>query len=357
MASEDDTGLSAKPGGNEPITSRELARSLGISQSTISRAFTEGASISPKMRKYVLESAEELGYQPNAIASILSRRRSDLVGVVVSDMQNPFYPALLDKLSRALQENGRRSLLFSAKGGNDVDQQLLLLRQYSVESVVVLSASISSGAAIKWAADGRNIILINRSVPDAPVSSICCDNGLGATTVAEHFHALGHRRVAYVAGRADTSTNVEREDAFARRVEELGMTLAAKVSAGEYSYEAGYAAALEVARTDVQAIFFANDILAIGGLDALRDERGLRVPEDVSVVGFDDIEMAAWPRYRLTTMRQPVDEMVAQALGLITGSSEKSALPPTLHRIPGSLVLRSTTQSDDMGAVRGELAR
>jgi DNA-binding LacI/PurR family transcriptional regulator len=149
--------------------------------------------------------------------------------------------------------------------------------------------------------------------------------------------------VAYVAGREDTSTNIEREHAFTRSAAELGLVLAARVSTGEYSYEAGYRAAIEVGRSGADAIFFANDILAVGGLDALRDEVGLKVPEDISVVGFDDIGMARWPRYQLTTVRQPVERMLDTAIGLLPQSSREPAEAPALHRIPGELVVRRTT--------------
>jgi DNA-binding LacI/PurR family transcriptional regulator len=289
----------------------------------------------------VLKSAERLGYQPNVIASILSRRKSNIVGIVISDMQNPFYPALLDLLTQGLQAIGRQSLLFSAPAGSDISDQLVRLRQYHVDAVIVASATVSSGAALKWAADGRQVILINRTVPDAPVSSVCCDNVAGAEAVADHLHDLGHRRVAYVAGPADTSTNIERETAFTRRVAELGMTLSARIATGQYSYATGREAALEAAKKKSDAIFFCNDIMALGGIDALRDEAGLRVPEDISVVGFDDIPMASWLRYQLTTVRQPMPEMVDLAIDLLSKSAD--AGPPRVHRIGGGLILRKTT--------------
>ena len=326
----------------KPITARQLARLIGVSQSAVSRAYTPGASISSEMRRRILSMADSMGYSPNAIASTLSKRRSNIVGIVVSAMQNPFYPVLIEKLSRGLQQVGQQSLLFNLTHGADIKQQLAALRQYNVDAVVIVSAAPLSGAALSWATEGRTTIMINRTVPDSGLSSVCCNNAEGARAIADHFHALGRRRVAFVAGVPHASANLERQHAFIERLAELGMTLSASVAGGEYSYEAGYRSALEVARAGhTEAIFFANDILAVGGLDALRDEAGLSVPGDVAVAGFDDIAMASWPRYSLTTFRQPLDAMVERTVQLVTGKAEPAET--SIHLLPGELVVRNTT--------------
>jgi DNA-binding LacI/PurR family transcriptional regulator len=328
----------------KPITARELARLIGVSQSAVSRAFTPGTSISPKMRERILRYAQELDYQPNAIASMLSRSRTNIVGIVVSDMQNPFYPALIEKLSRELQKIGLQSLMFNVTRGSNIEEQLVALRQYNVDAVVVVSATVLSGASMSWATEGRAAILVNRTIPDSNITSVCCDNAEGARAIADHFYAIGRRRVAYVAGLPHTSTNLDRQNAFITRIAELGMTLAGKVSGGEYSYEAGYRSALELARSNPpDAIFFANDILAIGGIDALRDEARLRVPEDIAVAGFDDIAMARWPRYSLTTFSQPIDEIVRLTVSLIEDGSAQPGKPASINLLPGKLIVRNST--------------
>lgn len=341
----DKTGTSGQK--RKPITSRELASLLGVSQSAVSRAFTPGASIAPEMRERILKYAQELDYHPNAIASMLSKSRTNIVGIVVSDMQNPFYPALIEKLSRGLQQIGLQSLLFTVTKGSNVEEQLLALRRYNVDAVIIVSATILSGAAISWATEGRAAILINRTISDAGLNCVCCDNVAGARAVADHFHALGRRNVAYVAGLAHTSTNLERQDGFITRVAELGMTLTHRLAGGEYSYEAGYRAGREIAASsNTDAIFFANDILAIGGMDALREEGGLRIPEDVAVAGFDDIAMARWPRYSLTTFSQPVDDIVNFTVKMIEDGDAAPGKPPTINRLPGGLIVRNSTAGE-----------
>ena len=333
----------------KPMTAREFARLLGVSQSAVSRAFTPEASISSDLRKKILEAADEHEYSPNAIASILSKSKlantsNNIVGIVFSELQNPFYPVLLEKLTRELQRVGQQSLLFNVTPGSDTKQQVMALRRYNVDAVIVVSATHLSGPELNWATEGRRAVLVNRVASDASLASVCCDNASGARAIADHFYNLGHRRAAYVAGLPNTSTNLDRQHSFIARLAELGIRLTACVKGGSYTYEAGYRAAMEIARTTTtDAIFFANDTLAVGGIDALREEIGLMVPNDVSVAGFDDIAMAGWPRYSLTTYRQPIDRIVNLAVQLITEYRHNEDYQAALHLVPGELIVRRST--------------
>lgn len=344
MSTTPDAAIAAR---KTPITARDLAQLLGVSQSAISRAFTPGASISPELRQRILHAAEELDYQPNAIASMLSTRRSNIAGIVVSEMRNPFYPFLIEKLSRELQRVGMQSLMFNITRGSNIEEQLVALRKYNVDAVVVISATVLSGASLRWATEGRAAVLVNRTVPEQSLTSVSCNNVEGARAIADHFHAIGRHRVAFVGGLSHTSTNLERQNAFITRVAELGMTLTHSVPGGEYSYEAGYRAGLEIGaanRTD--AVFFANDVMAFGGHDALCDRLNLRIPEDIAIAGFDNIPMAEWPRYSLTTFRQPVDAIVEKTISLIGAQLSGQPYTPTQYALPGELIVRHSTQSE-----------
>ena len=325
-----------------PVTSRQLAHSLGVSQSTISRAFSSHASIAPAMRERVMEAAAALGYQPNVIARSLSTRRSNIVGIVMASMTNPFYPELLEQLSRALQQIGLQTLLFNALPGEDVDSQLPLLLQYQVDAVVIVSATVSSAMAREWTATGRPAVLFNRTVPGANVTSVSCDNIAGGRAVADLLVRAGRRRIAFVAGRKDTSTNAERERGFMDQLAQLDLSVHARAGGVDYSYENGYQATLDLAETRPDAIFYANDITALGGMDALRQGLGLRVPEDVAVAGFDDIPMAAWPAYRLTTVRQPVQAMIEATVTCLAANMQHPSAAET-HMIAGSVIERAST--------------
>lgn len=295
------------------------------------------------MRARVLEAAAQVKYHPNVIARSLSTRRSGIVGIVMANMTNPFYPEVLEQLTRRLQEIGLRTLLFNVPVGQDVDSELPLLLQYQVDAVVITSATISSAVAEEWTATGRPVILFNRTVPGANVASVSCNNVDGAGGLADMLLDTGHRRLAYAAGRPDTSTNLDRERGFIKRLRERGIRLHRQTAGREYNYESGYRAAIELASSRPDAIFFANDIMALGGMDALRNKVGLQVPEDISVVGFDDIEMASWPTYELTTVRQPVEEMIGLTIEFMAENIQGRDIRATAHALPGKLIVRKST--------------
>lgn len=327
------------------VTAKEVAKVIGVSQSTVSRAFTENASISPRMRAQVMAAAERLGYTPNVIARSLITRRTNIVGIVMADLTNPFYPEVLEQLAKKLQQTGRQTLLFNVPPGKEVDDELPLVLQYQVDAVVITSANVSSAMARACSERGTMVVLLNRYVPGAPVHAISCDNYAGGRAVAEFLVKQGHVRPAYVAGKPDTTTNLDRERGFVEGLAALGVPLWARDGGEDYTYETGAEAALRLVdgRRLPDAIFFANDIMALGGLDAIRDKTKLRIPEDLSIVGFDDIQMAAWPSYGLTTVRQPIAAMVEKTAELLRLSVSGRLPKPRPHFIAGSLIERTST--------------
>ena len=330
-----------------PLTSRDLAQLIGVSQSAVSRAFNPAASIAPEMRARILSAAKRLGYSPHPIARNLTGERRDVVGIVISDFANPFYSTLLDRLTQRLQEAGLQALLFNVTPGADVKQQLAALRLHNISSLIVISATVLSARDLLWAAEGRRMLLVNRVAGETDLQSVSCDSVAGTRDIADHFHAIGVRRVAYVGGLEHTVIARERRDAFITRIAEHGMTLTEAVTAGEYSYIAGWRAAEGLCLSkQPEAVFFANDILATGGMDALRDRRGLRVPADIKVAGFDDVAMASWPRYRLTTVQQPVDLIVEEAVKRAMPATPPCEGPQNLA-IPARLIVRHSTLADD----------
>ncbi|CAN7665769.1 substrate-binding domain-containing protein [Devosia sp. LjRoot16] len=341
----DDSADESDAGRRAPLTGRELAKALGISQSTISRAFSEGATISPKMRAKVLEAARELGYQPNVIARSLTTRRSGIVGIVTANMTNPFYVSILQPLARRLQQMGLQTLLFSVPSGQQIDSQLPLLLQYNVDAIVVMTGTISAEMARRWADAGRLVLPFSYTIPELDLPSVSCDNEAGGRAVAQHLVQMGHKRPAFVGGHPHSATSVARGRGFALGLEELGVPLFGRLDTGEYTYEGGYAAALELGRTRPDAIFFADDIMALGGMDALRFGLGLSVPQDISVVGFDNIPLAGWPTYELTTFAQPVEPMIEAAVRLLTRRDGEPVTAEHSALLPGTLVQRKSVRA------------
>jgi DNA-binding LacI/PurR family transcriptional regulator len=329
------------------VIAKRLADDLDVSISTISRAFNPHARISPKTRARVLEHARSVGYQPNPYAQSLTTRQNTIVGIIVSDIVNPFYPEVLARLCEALRQAGLNVMLFQVPDDQTPDEVLPQALVYQPEFVIVMSATISFQATVMAADNGTNLIFVNRYVPDSPTFSVTCDNVQGGRAIADHFVETDHRHLAYIAGPPDATTTRDRWKGFSERCGALGIGEVRNESAGVFSYEAGYRAALRL--LDItphpDAIFCANDVLALGALEAIRSELGLAVPDDVSLAGFDDISMSSWPSHSLTTYRQPVRRMIAKTIELIKKIGDDPEYEPVSIRIEGRLIIRDSTRN------------
>ena len=328
------------------VTSKDVARQAGVSQSTVSRVFSDDApNVTQETRERVLAAAHDLGYQPNAIARMMSTRQTNIVGIVMANITSPFYPYVLEKFLQRLQAMNKQALLFTAAADQSVDELLPLVLQYNVDALIVTSAALSSEMADVCARAGTPVILFNRYVQGANASAVCADNIAGGRQVADVLLDSGHERLVYVAGTPDTSTNTDRERGFTQRLLERGYGKPQRWQA-TYSYDAGYMATLDLLRqgTPPDAIFCANDIMAMGAMDAARVLHR-RVPQDVSIIGFDDIPMAGWPVYNLTTIRQEVDVMIARTMDLMQARITGPDTPPKLEFVPGQLVVRGSVRN------------
>jgi DNA-binding LacI/PurR family transcriptional regulator len=334
------------PGPRGPVTSIDVARRAGVSQSAVSRTFTPGASVSEATRAKVMEAAQALGYSPNAIARSLITRRSRMIGVIVAYLDNQYYPLLLETLSQRLQREGYHTLLFFTQTGASVDAVLHEILQYQVDGIIMFSAVLSSDLADLCAAQGIPVVLFNRTIDDAAVSSVSSDNPAGGRLVGRFLAAGGHRRVAYVAGVEDSSTSRDRERGLREGLAEAGLALFAR-AVGGYTLDGARQAALALfdAPERPDALFVASDHMALAVLDTLRFELGLRVPDDVSVVGYDAIALGAAPSYRLTSVVQPNDAMVAEAVRLLlTRIGAETDPGPERVALPVRLLVRGSAR-------------
>lgn len=331
------------------VSSIEVARLAGVSQSTVSRVFSaDGPNVAEKTRQRVLNAAAALGYQPNAIARMMSKGRSDIIGIVVANIANLFYPFVLDKFLTRLQEIGRHVLLFTVPPDQEMDDILPLVLQYQVDALIITSATLSSAMAQECSRRGTPVILFNRHVDAEGVSTISTDNLNGGRQVADLLLDTGHTRIAYVAGTPHTSTNSDRERGFTARLSERGHAIAVRLQ-GNFTYDSAFTVVRDLlfstapnARPD--ALFCANDSMALGAIDAAKS-LGIRIPDDLSVIGFDNIPMAGWNAYDLTTIAQDVDAMIALTIETMLARIADPDTPTGLHTIPGRLCVR--------GSVRG----
>ena len=331
-------------------TSLDVARLAGVSQSAVSRCFTAGASVSQAMREKVQEAARKLGYQPNAHARSLITGRSRIIGLVLSNIENLFYPAVLDRLARRLQQDGYHLLIFVGDNSNSDDLVGEIL-QYNVDGIVLAATTLSSALAQRCADASIPVVLFNRVMASGSagaVSSVRSDNVAGGREIARFLVSTGHRRIAYIAGREDSSTNLERERGFREGLGELGQRIYAR-AVGNYDLNQARQAARELfanPQDRPDAVFVAGDYMALAVLDVLRHELRLQVPQQVSVVGFDNVPQAAWDSYSLTTYEQPVQPMVEATVELLQSYLREGQTPPSRNVIvPGSLVLRDSCRA------------
>ncbi|EIZ78753.1 sugar-binding domain protein [Novosphingobium sp. Rr 2-17] len=328
----------------EAVTSLDVAREAGVSQSAVSRAFTPGASIAADKRERIIAAAEKLGYRPNPLARSLMRGRSNIVGVGVGDLANPFFVQTLQLLSDALDGAGLRLMLFPARGGSRPEPTIHEILHYRLDALVMLSVSPSSALTEQCRRAQVPVIHYNRTTTAHDASSVVGDNGTGARAIAAHLLAGGHHRIAFMAGTPETSTNAAREAGFAGYLAEHGAPAPIR-ECGHYAVDASMAAMrrllLRTERPD--AVFCANDTMALAAISVARHEFGLDVGREISIAGYDDVPMAAWPAFSLTSFSQPASRMVAETLRLILALRSD----PDDHQTviaEGTLVVRGSTR-------------
>ena len=327
------------------ITSLDVARLAQVSQSAVSRAFTPGASVSELTRAKVEDAARKLGYRPNAIARSLITRRSRIIGVVMSYLDNQFYPVVLEKISQRLQRDGYHVLLFIADT-REVDAVLAEILQYQVDGLVLASTSLSSALALRCADAGIPVVLFNRTLRDGHnCSSVTSDNYEGGRLIARHLVETGHERIAYIAGMEDSSTNLDRERGFRDGLTAYGKRCFAR-AVGNYDFEQAKVAARQLfsgpAFQRPDAVFVANDHMAIAVMDTLRMELGLRIPLDLSLLGFDNVRQAAWGSYQLSSVEQDADAMIEATVRLLMDQLDGTVQGKAVV-LPVRLVLRGSS--------------
>lgn len=337
----------AKKKSSNGVSSIDVARLAGVSQAAVSRTYTPGASVSDKTRAKVLAAAKQLGYQPNIIARSLSRRSTRLIGIVMAKIGDPFYAKILATFSRMLQEKGYWSLLLNVNTDLAPDEALPQALQYQVEGIVLTSTTLSSSMASHCKDLNVPVIMFNRFSWDLEVNAVGCDHAGGARMLADTLVETGHQRYAYIAGEEDSSTNQERERGFTERLHELSHELFVR-ERGDFSYVSGYEAAGRLFKNKKypDALFCANDLMAIGAIDQAR-QMDLKVPDDLSVVGFDDIPMASWERYSLTTIRQPMNRLVSATVDVLVNAIESPDNERVIKVIPGKLIKRNSARMSD----------
>jgi DNA-binding LacI/PurR family transcriptional regulator len=322
------------------ITSYDVAQAAGVAQSTVSRCFQNAGSVSAETRMRIEGAARELGYTPNALARSLITQRSNLVGVVATRHTMRNNPDVVYAIGDRLAGAGKRLLLMVVANDQAAEAALGSALEFPLDGLISC-VQMPDDTVRSFLHRQIPVLSLNRAVPHARVDCVVVDHAKATRQVATLLHQAGHRRFLCISGPRSAPVSRERVNGMLFRLSELGIADIPVISA-EYSYEGGRQAMREQAprMTRPDAIFCANDQLALGAMDACRFDLGWRVPDDVSVIGFDDIPEAARPGNALTTVRQDSELMATTAVELLLKRIERPDAAPQTIQVPTSLIRR-----------------
>lgn len=325
------------------VTLRDVAERAGVSRSAVSRTFTAGASVSPRMRARVEKAARELGYSPNLIARSLTTRRTELIGLVADNFRNPIFLEVFDRFTSGLQARGLRPLLVNLSGETDPRESLDMLRAYSVDGVVVASSTLPPAFAEAFSAAGVPVVhAFGRPSARPRVPVVGIDNRDCGRLAAETLVARGYRRLGFLGGPEGASSTQDRLSGFREALaDDRGIRMEVHF-ARAYSFAAGREKMQQILLGDrSEAYFCGDDVLSIGALSAIGDA-GLNVPGEIGILGLNDMEMAGWENIALTTIRQPIARIVEAAIDRMSRLLEDPDLPPDVRLFPCDVVERGT---------------
>jgi DNA-binding LacI/PurR family transcriptional regulator len=325
------------------ITAREVADRAGVSISAVSRAFTDGASVAPATRAKIMNAARVLGYQPNVMARSLMTGRTELIGLVSNNFDNPAFMEIFDLFTRRLQDHGLRPLLANLSGNSDPKKAIAMLRQYSVDCVIVASSTVAP-AFIDGCFSAQIPLVHAFGKPSAkhPKHVVGADNIQGGKLAAKIMIDHGYRNLAFLGGPRTASSTSDRLRGFRAGLKDRGLIPVSEVFAESYSHQSGRDVMLQLlSNAKIDAVFCGDDILAIGALDACK-ERDFSVPGDIGVLGFNDIAMASWAAYDLSTIRQPIADIIVAAVERSIELVADHDLPTETTHFACEAVLRST---------------
>lgn len=329
-------------------TLKDVAERAKVSTSAVSRTFTDGASVSAKMRDKVEKAAKELGYSPNFLARSLTTRRTRLIGLVCDNFHNPLFLEVYDRFSQQLQERGLRPLLVNMSGEQDFQKSIQMLQQYSVDGVVVASSTLPATFAESIRAAGVPVVNSFGRFSTSPIIDIIgIDNVECGRMAARELVKCGYKKVAFMGGPDSATSTLDRHAGF---VSEMTLRPDIQTSfsfAAKYTFEAGRAEMLRILDQGeaAEAYFCGDDVLSIGALSAIR-ERGLLVPNDIGIIGLNDMELAGWQNIDLTTIKQPIKDIVTASIDLIDEIIQNPDRAPESRLFPCAIVRRGTLRHD-----------
>ncbi|MCH8529727.1 MAG: LacI family DNA-binding transcriptional regulator [Saccharospirillum sp.] len=323
------------------VSAQQVAELAGVSRSQVSRTFTPGASVSHKTREKVMAAANALGYHVNYLARGLLNEQSQIVCIVTTDLNTPYQGAFLDALSTRLQQAGKVTLVINTRSADtEASEALRQSLYYRADATVILSGQ-PSDALIKLCLDnGQHVLVVNREPSLSGVDSLILHNETAAAEACEQLVIAGCEHLGLVTSSRNTPSLASRVNAFKNRAHQMGVELSLYQQGDTSSYQTGLKAARQLLTESPQidGVFCVTDLLACGFMDAARHELGRTIPDDLCVIGFDNIEQAGWHSYQLTTFAQPLEDIAEAIVDRLTRQS------PSAVSFTPSLVRRGTVR-------------
>jgi LacI family transcriptional regulator len=322
------------------ITSHDVARLAGVSQPTVSRALRDQWGVSASTRRKVREAARSLGYVPIQAGRSLSTQTSGRIGIVSAELSNPFYPAIIEPLHDELANLGFRTILVTDRGHEPVELEPII--DGSLDGVILTTTDLTSQLPYELHRRGVPFVLLNRETSDPLYDACVVNNVSGVWDLSKLLVGMGHERIGAIFGPDTASTGLARRTGFAQAVERLGVGLPNSLTfSGPFSFSTGFQGFQYLWEQKPTAIFCGNDVIALGAMSAAASLK-VKIPEDVTIVGFDNIPMSSWNMFELTTAGVSLDEMAVTAVGLLMQRMEDSDRDVQRVVMEPQVTLRST---------------
>jgi len=325
-------------------TSLDVAKLAGVSQSAVSRCFTKGASISSRTKLRVREAAKKLGYKAQSFFSNSEVEDSGLVGVILPYITNRYYPEVLTELHEALRLRGYRILLITTDDSEELDEKLI--QPYLKEKLIaIITATKPTYKFVESCNDQKiQVIAYNRNFKIPTTSSVSCDHRTGGEVIAKHYHHNDHKVVGLIEGMKGSFVSDERCRGFKNYIKN-NTKIKLLTEKGNFTYEGGYQATEKLLQIkNITAIFCADDTMAFGCLDFIKQKTKVKIPNQIEIIGYDDMLMANWASYNLTTIRQPIRQMSKLTTQLIDDYLQDPEFEAANHLIEGKFIKRKTSK-------------
>lgn len=328
----------------------DVALKSGYSPTTVSKAFNNYPDISEKTKREILKVAKEMGYLPNSHARALLTKKSWMIGVLYDEssglgIKHPFFNAVIESFKKTIEDKGY-DLMFISKdiGGNEFSY-LKHCQFRSIDGVIIVYSDYHNQEVHELINSDIPCILIDMESENA--STVCSDNVQGGLQAVEYLYSLGHRKIAHISGGDDTFSGPKRKEGYKQGLQQFDLPIKAEwiVNGGYFTYDGGYEAMKRLLQLEEKptAVFVAGDYMAIGAMEAIKDH-GLKVPEDISIIGFDDIELAQFVTPRLTTVKQNTNEIGKKAAELLVEAIDHKKKLNQMTMVPTEIVVRDSCQ-------------